>query len=141
MRCASASLAGFALMALLSTPGCGRLDVVAKRYDTLAGFEDKGWLPKDILPPSTRNILTENNLDIDVSRGRFEFDPKDAPVFVAKVETGPLVQRSNPDWSDIVDEFREAGLSAWHYSDGDSDWALFCDLDIAYCEYRMWPHT
>jgi hypothetical protein len=137
--------AGLALLALLSTSACEQLDVVAKRYDTLAEFEDRGWLAKNILPPSTRNILTVNNLDINISHGRFEFDPKDAPVFVAKVEAGPPARRSNPDRSDIVEQFRSAGLTVWHYSDGGSDWALFCDLHVAYCEayceYRMWPQT
>lgn len=141
MRRVSLQLAACALMTLLSTPGCERLDVVEKRYDTLAEFEDKGWLPKEILPPSARNILTVNNLDINVSRGRFEFDPNDVPMFLAKVKAAAQMRPTNPDWSDATGEFHEAGLSAWHYSDGSSDWALFCDLDAAYCEYRMWPHT
>ena len=141
MRRAIVNLAGCVMMALLSATGCERLDVVTKRYDTLAEFEDRGWLPKEILPPSTRNILTVNNLDINVSRGRFEFDPNDVPMFLAKVEAARQMRPRNPGWSDATEEFREAGLSAWHYSDGGSDWALFCNLDAAYCEYRMWPHT
>ena len=113
------------------------MDVVTTRYETLAAYEDRGWLPKEILPPSTRAILTENNVDTNSSHGYFEFDPKDVAVFLAKVKAGPPRRLCDTDGSDLVAGFREAGMSAWHYSESGNEWALFCDLDTARCDYRM----
>jgi hypothetical protein len=129
--------AAFAFIAMLSTGGCN-WDVVTTRYETLAKFEDRGWLPKEILPPSTRAILTENNLDFNVSYGHFEFEPKDVAVFLAKVKPGPPPRPSYSVWSDVVADYRDDGLSVWQYSEDRSHWALFCDLDAARCQYSMW---
>lgn len=136
MRSLPAASAVPVLIMLLSTGGCSG-DVVTTRYRTLAQYEDRGWLPKEVLPPSTRDILTRNNLDTNTSHGHFEFDPGDAAFFLARVRPGPPPWLSDADGSDLVAGFREEGLSAWHYSGADGRLALFCDLDAARCEYRM----
>ena len=130
------SYAVLALLALTSTNACN-VYVVTTRYETLAAYEDRGWLPTEILPPSTRAILTENNLDTNTSRGHFEFDPKDAAVFLAKVKAGPPRWLSDAKEADTFAGFRTSGMTVWHYSESGNEWALFCDLDAARCDYRM----
>lgn len=41
---------------------------------------EKGWLPP-ILPPTTKNILQSNNLDLSIGTGSFNFSPLDFKSF------------------------------------------------------------
>jgi hypothetical protein len=54
-------------------------DVVSSHYATLAQARanqlfDKGWLP-DVLPPSTYDIRTSNDVERNTSVGEFRFAP------------------------------------------------------------------
>lgn len=65
--------------------GCTNDTVTTKFIDlqhaqTEHAFE-RGWLPP-ILPPSTKNIIEINNLDLNVSHGSFTFSPTDLNYFI-----------------------------------------------------------
>ena len=64
--------------------GCG--DTVTSRYETRADAEadklfQRGWLPS-IIPKSSYDITTKNDLDINVSEGQFSFAPNHAEEFI-----------------------------------------------------------
>src|SRR5688572_23700134 len=70
----------------LALLGC---DVVTDRYATLQDARSdslfqRGWLP-DILPPSSHDIRTSNDLDLNVSSGEFHFSPQEFPDFTASL--------------------------------------------------------
>lgn len=121
----------------LAVCGCD-LNTVETHADALADYDDRGWLPTKLLPPSTRDIDLENNLDLNYSVGSFRFPPADAGRFMQGVRSGVPLHSPFENWSEIVDEAREDGLSLWQYSEEGSEYAFFCDLSAARCEYWMW---
>ena len=131
-------LAGATLLCACDLPA----DTVEREYATLAearqdGLFDRGWLP-DILPPSARDIRTNNNLDHNTSTGEFSFDPKDAPALIARLKPGALPAMKFADWNDIVDAQAAGGRRAWSYRAGrEYGWVFFCDLREGHCEYML----
>ncbi len=121
----------------LAVCGCD-LDTVETHADTLADHDDRGWLPAKLLPPSTRDIDLENDVDLNYSIGSFRFPPVEAARFMLGVRSGVQSRSPFKGWSKIVDEAREDGRSLWQYAEEDSEWAFFCDLSEARCDYWMW---
>ena len=73
------------ILALLSFAGCS--EKVQSHYPTRADAEtaqlfDRGWLPV-IIPPSSRNIKVENDLDLNTSAGEFHFKTNDSFSFLS----------------------------------------------------------
>lgn len=73
------------LIALLSS--CS--DVVKSSYATYEEAEKdklfvRGWLP-NILPTTTKNIITKNDLDLNTSKGSFSIPSEDVPAFLTKL--------------------------------------------------------
>ena len=71
--------------------GCG--DVVTSNYVTYRDAESddlfrRGWLP-DILPQTTINIQTTNNLDLNTSSGFFEIPKSDISMFKSQLTRMP----------------------------------------------------
>ena len=65
-------------------------DVVTSHYKTYDEAKNdnlfmRGWLP-DILPVTTINIKTENNLDLNLSSGGFTIPPNDMHEFTSKIQ-------------------------------------------------------
>lgn len=78
------------LMALLLA-GCR--DAVTSRYETRAEAEadrlfERGWLPS-IIPPSSRGIVTRNDLDLNLSEGEFRFDRNEKTAFLKRLRRAP----------------------------------------------------
>lgn len=132
-RCASL----VAMTILLATTGC-ELDVVHTHYDTLADYDDRGWLPASLLPPSTRDIDTRNNLDLNYSIGSFRFEAAEAARFTAGVRSGAQSRSPFRDWNETIADARKDGQSVWQYAEDQTEWTFFCELAIARCEYMMW---
>lgn len=68
-------------------------DSVALGYSTRAEAEAetlfaRGWLP-GIIPSSSRMIRMRNDLDLNISRGEFQFDPSEHDSFVSKLKRMP----------------------------------------------------
>jgi hypothetical protein len=77
-----------ACLIFLLLAGCG--DIVSDHY---ANYEEakkdrlfeRGWLP-DILPMSTTNIKTVNDLDLNKSRGSFDIPKNELSGFISRLE-------------------------------------------------------
>ena len=64
-------------------------DTVEHHYPTITDAHsdrlfDKGWLPP-IIPASSYNITTHNNLDLNTSVGDFSFQKEDLPLFLTSL--------------------------------------------------------
>lgn len=109
---------------LLSVVGCS--DSVEDRYSTRAEAEadslfQRGWLPA-IIPASSRDIVTKNDLDINTSKGGFFFSPSDSEEFIRH-----LSGTKNP----------QEKYSSFTYSDTESTWFFEIDFNKGHCKYTM----
>lgn len=71
-------------------------DTVEHHYPTIADAHsdrlfDKGWLPP-IIPASSYNITTHNNLDLNTSVGDFSFQKEDLPLFLSHLTPASTTQ-------------------------------------------------
>lgn len=117
-------------------------DVVTSRYSSLEEARTdrlftRGWLP-NILPESSKNIRTSNNLDINISEGEFEFMPQEWLGFSEKLE--PYSSISNPfsDFEEYISRMIEKGFIIRIYENEGTAWVFFCKSEKGYCEYKMW---
>lgn len=134
---AATTVTGGMIAGGLALCGCG-LDVVESHADTLAEYDDHGWLPASLLPPSTRDIDTRNNLDLNYSTGSFRFDAAVAARFTAGVREGAQPRSRFRDWNETIADARKDGQSVWQYAEDQTEWTFFCELAVARCEYMMW---
>ncbi len=126
---------GFLVIAALFVCGCG--DTVKSRYKTRADAEadklfQRGWLPS-IIPQSSYDITTENDLDINVSEGEFSFAPDHAKEFIGHLRR---MNASEVSGTDSV-RFMERDYWPHAYLNEDSWWTFFVNSENGHCEYRM----
>jgi hypothetical protein len=126
---------GFFMIAALLVCGCS--DTVSSRYETRAEAEadklfQRGWLPS-IIPQSSCEITTKNDLDINESEGEFTFSPDHAKEFTNHLRR---MEASEVSGTDSV-RFMERGYWPHAYRDEDSWWTFFVNSEKGHCEYRM----
>jgi hypothetical protein len=127
------------LASALTLLGC---DVVTNRYATLQearadSLFQRGWLP-DILPPSTRNIRTSNDLDLNISSGVFHFSSNEFPRFSATLQ--PYTRRDSPlrSLEGDISRLMRQGFKPYEYVAAETVWVFLCNAEQGVCEYRMW---
>jgi hypothetical protein len=115
--------------------GCG--DTVTSRYETRADAEadklfQRGWLPS-IIPESSYDITTKNDLDINVSEGQFSFAPGHAEEFIKHLERMDASEFSG------IDSVRFMGRGYWphYFRNENSWWQFFINIEKGHCKYRM----
>jgi hypothetical protein len=113
--------------------GCG--DTVTSRYETRADADklfQRGWLPS-IIPKSSYDITTKNDLDINVSEGQFSFAPSHAEEFIKHL------QRMEASEFSGIDSVRFMGRGYWPYyfRNANSWWQFFINTEKGHCKYRM----
>jgi len=99
--------------------GCA--DVVSDQYAT---YQDavkdelfqRGWLP-EILPSTTKNIKTTNNLDINYSFGHFEIPRNEIPEFISH-----LTKQSDNQYT---------------YQNQSTTWRFEIDQNKGYVKYEL----
>ena len=112
--------------------------VVTERFDSLeearsANLFQRGWLP-DILPPSAHDLRLTNDLDRNVSSGRFEFSPEDFEVLRAHLENFTFAEgRSHAEIKAHID----AGHPALKYVADASTWVFLCVPEQGECQYHL----
>ncbi len=122
--------------------GCG-MDVVTSRYGTLAEARadrlfDRGWLP-DVLPPSTYDIRTSNDVAQNTSVGEFHFAPTEFALLKARLQ--PYASSGHPFGRDFERDLHAqiaAGHPAYQFAEGGSTWVFLCNSDAGRCKYTMW---
>ena len=145
-------LPGAMAIGLFLTAGQWLTPVVTSAYDTYADavaddLFDRGWLP-DFIPASATRIVTVNNLDINISEGRFRFDRADRAAFLARLR--PL---QSDEALSVVDPERVAALGTngyrpyeFAYDESDrglvntgSVWVFFVHEIDGFAYYEMGP--
>jgi hypothetical protein len=101
-----------------------QMDVVVSHYTTRAEAEEdnllgRGWLPS-IIPQSVRNIHVSNDLDVNISEGSFEFEPKDSEAFQAQLK-----------------KLEGSSSNTFTYREKDTVWMFEVKAGDGYCQYRM----
>lgn len=96
------------------------------------GLFQRGWLPF-IIPDSTRDITTINDLDTNESAGDFSFFPLDAEGFKKHLHKILPSEITGTDGT----RYLKQGYSAYQYSDKDTVWLFFIHAINGHCEYRM----
>lgn len=128
---------------VLIASGCSFLsDTVTSQYATLADARanrifERGWLP-DVLPGSSYNIITSNNLDLDTSTGEFSFDPSDGQELRSRLKPGAPLRSRFAGWPGITSNYKRDGFSAFSYQQEQCTWSFFCRLERGECIYFMW---
>jgi len=131
------------LVSCLLAGGCDHLsDTVTRNYPTLADARSdhlfgRGWLP-DILPPSTTDIRTSNDLDSNTSVGEFSFKNGESSTFYSNLQPGLPTSSRIGSWSEIVDDYTNTGHTQWQYRDSDTTWVFFCEQEANRCVYYAW---
>ena len=130
----------FLAIVVVLLASCG--DTVSSNYDSLAAARaddifTRGWLP-DILPASTRNIRTDNNLDVNISTGSFEFSAKDSNLLYRSLAAGAPEASKFANWKSTKNDYAARGFTSWSYQSDGSTWVFFCRASEARCDYFMW---
>lgn len=82
---------------------------------------ERGWLP-DIIPISSVNITTKNNLDLNTSEGEFFFSPDETSDFTSKIQ--------------LINEL-DQNYKIYSYTNHKSVWTFHLKENNGYCKYVM----
>lgn len=129
------------LLLCAAIAACGTY-IAEDRYPTLADAKAdhlfvRGWLP-DLLPPSSVDIHTVNNLDASTSTGSFRFQSSEASAFFGSLTAGAPTTAPFSDWPATLADYEQRGFTTWSYRGEDAHWAFFCLGKAGTCEYTMW---
>lgn len=128
-------------LAVVTVALFGCQDTVTSRYETLAAARvdllfERGWLP-DVLPPSAHDIVTSNDLDLNISTGRFSLAPAESTELYKRLSSGAPRRTKFANWPDTVSAYAARGYTAWSYHEERFTWAFFCTARGDRCEYFM----
>ena len=101
-------------------------DVITKHYDNYQtakkdGLFLKGWLP-DFIPTSSKNIVTNNNLDLNTSDGEFYFDMKEFSEFTSFLKDEKKTQN---------------GFIIYSYTNNLSSWKFLITPKSGFVKYSL----
>jgi len=120
--------------------GCS--DIVTRDYKTYNDAVSdelfgRGWLP-ELIPPSSFNIKTANDLDVNTSKGEFSFPPGDTQAFIAKLQ--PYSGRKSPyiEYDKRVKKRISQGYTPYEYTGDVSTWVFFLNADKGHAYYDSW---
>ena len=126
---------GFLIIIALCVCNCR--DAVTSRYKTRSDavadrLFQRGWLPS-IIPQSSYDIRTKNDLDVNVSEGEFSFSPAEASKFTDHLRKMDASEIREND----AKHFIERDYRPYAFKDEDSLWTFFVNFQKGHCEYRM----
>jgi len=128
------------LLAILLLGGCS--DTVSKHYSTRAEAEadslfERGWLPS-LIPATSKDIKTSNNIDINISEGEFRYDLKETNEFLnhLKPYTGqkPKLDR----WQSYIVKQKKEGYDPFEYAADENVWVFLVNTRTGHVRYVMW---
>jgi hypothetical protein len=93
----------------------------------------------DLLPPSTYDIRTTNDLERNTSVGGFRVAPAELPLLESHLQ--PFVSASHHFTGHFEGEIKAylaAGRPVYQYAENGSTWVFLCNGDDGRCEYTMW---
>lgn len=129
-----------ASIAFASCDSSALSDVVRNDYADIAEAKqgqlfERGWLP-DILPASTTQIVTRNDLDLNLSSGEFRIRLEDFSKFQSQLKE---CVKSRDDGEELLD-YANKGYRLFCYTSSISTWRFYVNPTTGNCEYRMKPN-
>jgi hypothetical protein len=126
--------------------------VVTSKYDSYAeaaadSLFQRGWLP-DIIPTSATDIVTINDLDLNVSHGEFRYDSADTAAFLERLRPLPSRDALAAVDPERIAELEGNGYRAYEFAYGDSArgrtqygfaWVFFVNENKGHVLYEMGP--
>ncbi len=131
----------FGLFTIIAAPfflaSCG--DVVENSYADITEARNadlfvRGWLP-DILPTSTTQIVTKNDLNLNISHGNFVIHPNDYQNFQAQLRE---CMKSSIDTDELLPNAKK-GYRPFCYKHAGYVWVFYINGRTGHCKYRMKP--
>ncbi|MDH3242811.1 MAG: hypothetical protein OEO83_19320 [Alphaproteobacteria bacterium] len=117
-------------------------DVVTSKYASYeAAMEDnlfdRGWLP-ELIPSSATSIVTNNNLDLNISHVEFRYDPADTDSFLGNLR--PYRDRNSPtvEYKARVEGMKSENYRPYEYRDYASFWVFFVNSEEGHVVYDLW---
>lgn len=103
--------------------GCG--DIVTTKFPDIQQAQnerafERGWLPP-ILPPSTKDIIEKNDLDLNLGEGSFTFSPSDLNYFLTE---GAEAIKINPENGSSQRQKQDEGFRFLTYSKDSTSWLI-----------------
>ena len=116
---------GFIFTCFSLISGCDDL-IVTSHYATRSEAEadrlfERGWLPS-IIPQSSRDITTINDLDLNYSDGEFRFGTEGLQPFISELTKLEVTKQ---------------GYQPFEFEDESSRWVFLIDPLKGHCKYRM----
>ena len=113
IRADSSIVGRYSFLVLAATLLVSCHHTVESRYETRVEAEadrlfERGWLPK-IIPASSRHIVTQNDVDLNVSSGEFFFAERDLIEFLSRLnrrsdlDAGAYEGYSFEGWDFLID--------------------------------------
>ena len=120
--------------------GCN--DTVTSHYATRDEAEadhlfGRGWLPS-LLPNSASDITTSNELDINISEGSFQYDPKETNIFLKQLKPFSGQELPIRGWKSNISKKKNDGYDAFEYSNNMSIWVFLVNNGTGHVQYMMW---
>jgi hypothetical protein len=129
------------------------MDTVTSEYATYEdavadNLFDRGWLPH-FIPASATDIVTSNNLDLNISTGEFRYDPADADTFLANLRPWRADRAPTDAYAAYVAEMEADGYRAWELENADGAredinigtiWVFFMNARQGHAVYDSWPN-
>jgi len=120
--------------------GCS--DTVTEKYSTRNEAEqnkifERGWLPS-IIPKSSTQIRTTNDLDINTSSGEFKYDSKDTAEFMTNLMQYSGRKAPFQNWDSYINDQKKDGYIPYEYSNNQSVWIFFINQQKGQIKYNMW---
>jgi len=123
----------------LTLVGC--MDEVTTTYPTRVDAEAdalfiRGWLPS-VIPPSSREIMVQSNLDLNRAHGEFHADKSELEKFSGKLKR--TEQRCGAtELADIGMGYRSI-YQAYSYTDDGSTWTFCISFEREHVRFSMRP--
>ncbi|ENW95247.1 hypothetical protein [Acinetobacter sp. NIPH 298] len=100
-------------------------DIVTTKFTNLQHAQaehafERGWLPP-ILPPSTKNIIEINNLDLNIGHGSFTFSTTDLDYFS---DQGAVPIKINNATRGTKKKLQDQGFQFYVYAKDSSLWYI-----------------
>lgn len=114
-------------------------------YDTLndaydARVFEKGWLPRQVMPPSSNKIRVNTLVDVASGDGSFEFTCSEYPDLRAKLRAYDSKLSKISGHNELIERRLAKGYKALSYSTSTTNWIFLCKESPGDCgcDFVIW---
>lgn len=121
---------------------CANINEVRSHYATRKDAEadqlfQRGWLPS-IIPTSSYQITTKNDLDFNLSNGEFFVSPGEMYKFTKLLTPYSPLKNPYTNFKEEVSQKKKQGFKVYSYSEDNSQWVFFVNENAGHVVYTLW---